>query len=180
MRHSFVRVWLAVTALFCGLVSSAFAVDVNLGNLAGTSVAEAYSYSPGTVIQDVFHFDLAAPSSFNSIVSQISLPSFFDIENFGVSLALPAGPTFYFSPVGSVISSGVLDLPQGNDVELTVTGTVDGNLGGNYSVLMAAVGSVPEPAQWILMLAGLALLPSVRALMCRGKPGRDRNALLRV
>lgn len=151
--------------LVCALAGNASAAGNHhfIGDLTDTTFVQAYSFAPGAVITDVFHFDLSGQSTFNSVVSQIALQSFFNISGFSLTLAMPSGPTFSFSPTGNVIWSNLLVLPQNTDYQLTVSGLADGSLGGSYSVLMAAASSVqnpiPEPEQWLLLLAGIALLP---------------------
>ena len=161
---SFVRRWLGAMAFAFAIANNAVAVDINIGSLAGTSFVQAYSFAPGVTIHDTYHFDLIEASSFSAIAGQIALLNFFNVNNFSMNLALPSGPVLNFTPdiTGSVISTGLLPLPQGNDFLLTVNGFVNGTLGGGYSILMAAAiqnsPPVPEPAHMWLLLAGIALL----------------------
>jgi hypothetical protein len=161
---SFIRNYLGAFAFAFAIANNAVAVDINVGNLAGTSFAQVYSFSPGAIVNDVYHFDLDSPVSFSAIASQLALLSYFNVGDFSVSLAMPTGPVLNFTPdlTGSVISTGILPLAQGNDFKLTVNGLVNGTLGGGYSVMMGAAVShaapVPEPAHIWLLLAGIALL----------------------
>jgi hypothetical protein len=160
-----VRRMLCAFAVLCAFHGQAAAIDI--GDLTNASYVKAYSYAPGTAINDVFHFNLSEASSFNAIASEIYLPTFFNISNFSLTLTIPSVTTLTFGPTATSIWTGELLLPQANDYTLTVSGLVDGTLGGGYSVLMAAAAMptipVPEPAEWLLLLAGLLLIAVFRS-----------------
>lgn len=178
MKSSLLKILRRVLCAFALLSAfQAHAVTVDVGDLANSSFVKAYSYAPGTAINDVFHFNLTGASSFNAIASEIYLPTFFNISNFSLTLTIPSVTTLTFGPSATAtsISTNELLLPQANDYTLTVSGLVDGTLGGGYSLLMAAATTttttttppltpVPEPAQWLLLLAGLLLCAIFRVM----------------
>jgi hypothetical protein len=170
--NSFLRKLLGALVFASAISNTAGAVDFNIGDLAGTSFAQAYTLAPGVTIHDTFHFDLGSASTFSAMASQFAMLNYFNISDFSFSLAMPTGAVLNFTPdlSGAVISTGILPLAQGNDFMLTVNGLVNGTLGGGYSVMMGAAVShaapVPEPAHIWLLLAGIALL----LVMVRSRP----------
>jgi len=153
--------WIAISTLALCCSVNAVGADVDIGTLDGASFAQAYTYPSGSVIDDVFQFDLSASSAFNSVVSQISIPGFFGISGLSFTLQEPGGTLLNFTPdpTGSIIQTGLQSLLAGDNYTATITGVVNGTLGGSYSVLMAAVdlntAPVPEPAAWSTFLAGM-------------------------
>ena len=114
---------LGALALACAVSGNAGAVNVNLGDLTDTNFVQAYSYAQGTVVNDVFHFDLTSPSSFNAVLNQTSFAPIFNISGFSLALTLPTGPTLHFGPAGSIIWTDLLLLSPGNNYILMLPGS---------------------------------------------------------
>ncbi len=161
----FVRNLFGLLAFLC--VFSSAAATTNVGDLTNNSYVNAFSIAHGTSsFQDVFQFNLSADSTFNAIASEVVVPSFFNISNFSMSLSTPGGSSYVFGPASPVVGPTLLTLAQGNNYTLSVSGVADGAFGGSYSILLAAaavadvLSPVPEPGQWLMLLAGLLLIGS--------------------
>lgn len=119
---------------FSGTRSSTLAATDSFAFIAGTSVTGATGF-----------------------VAAFELPGFLSLS--GLSAAIYGGSTLIgsFSQTGStpgaVIYSGSAALTPGSTYELRVTAA--GNPTGSY---VASVAAVPEPHEWAMMLAGLALV----------------------
>ena len=157
------RRWLAVLAVGLGLgAAEAQATTYNIGDLTGSAYANVFTFANGAAIDDTFNFTLGSSSSFTGILSSITLSNFVGISNFMLSLTGPGGLNMSFSPSstasGPVIFTGDLSLPAGGIYAANLTGVATGTSGGIYSAILAAVPAVPEPSEWMMMVAGLALV----------------------
>lgn len=164
------RKFLLALTLTAGLAGNAGAIDLGVGNLTGTSFAQAYTYRPDAVIHD-----LSSPSSFRAVAGQVALRNFFDISNFSLALSRPNGPTPSFAadsrlmnednswslrvvagawnsaanpPTVNAVSAGNITI-GGNKRLRTGNGSIDVDARGNLN--LARAGSV--------MLTGIRLLP---------------------
>jgi hypothetical protein len=109
--------------------------NFTVGTEYGTVLASAASYSPDGINAEQTH------------VSNLTLSIFAGSDATGPIVGE------WSSSNGSLIDqSGVL---AAGDYSVRIAGTTDGALGGGYQVSIAAV---PEPAEWMMLLAGLAVL----------------------
>jgi hypothetical protein len=157
------RLWLAALVMGIGIVGQADATPYIVGPFDGPSVYGNTSpiFANGAVISDTYSFSLTLLNSFVSIAQSIIGPGEnFSVSNFMLQLVGP-GTNLLFSPTvahPSQIVTGVLALAPG-DYVATVTGTATGPDGGIYGIQMAtSVPAVPEPSEWMMMLAGLVLV----------------------
>lgn len=109
--------------------------NFTVGTEYGTVLTSAASYSPDGISAEQTH------------VSNLTLSIFAGSDATGPIVAE------WSSSNGSLIDqSGVL---AAGNYSARISGTADGTLGGGYQFSIAAV---PEPAEWMMLLAGLAVL----------------------
>jgi hypothetical protein len=161
--------WFAAVMLVAAFIGSAKAADMTSDTNVGflTSFAAGVNYmvppaTPGATFSDTFRFSLAGPSTFVSALTTLTFLPLVGISNFLLELQAPGGgsiSTFAPTTIGvvSVIQTPQLTLAGGIDYKAIVTGTVSGATGGSYTVNMAAA-PVPEPAEWMMLLAGLLVM----------------------
>lgn len=156
-----------------GAMSSAAAVGPgHLGDLVGQNV-EIFNSIPGlgTSISDVYSFDIGSVSS-EAIATSVkvtlqygsSSTPVYDISNFAIALRDTDGMQYAFDDtfnafgaleLSAVLSPSTLGVP--GFYEFVVTGTTAGTAGGIYAGALSAT-PVPEPKDWLLMLAGIGLV----------------------
>ena len=155
--------------LLAGFMGSAAAVGPSyLGNLSGQTVAIGNTFSPiiNPVINDVYTFDIMPQSATvgTAVTINLDIPVFpgteFSLANFGVA---------FWDSLDNVIVSDVqtsvndltvsifANLSSAIGYQFVVTGNVTGTLSGGYGGVLAAA-PVPEPRDWMMMLAGLGLI----------------------
>jgi hypothetical protein len=161
--------WFAVIMLATAFVSSAKAADITHVTDVGflTTFASGVTYTappttPGATFSDTFKFSLAGPNSFMAALTTVTFMPIIGISNFLLELQAPGGLSLgTFSPTTSgavsLIQTPTLALAGGIDYKAVVTGRITGALGGSYTVTMAAA-PVPEPAEWMMLLAGLVVM----------------------
>jgi len=144
-----------VIAASVGWMGSAQATTYELGTLSPTVQQESEFYAAGSTFADVYNFTVGAQyqTVFASAVGTSADQTFSNLML-----------TFY-SGDGSV--AGQASSSNGSKIDLSgaflsgnysvgVSGIIaDGSLGGEYQFSIAAV---PEPAEWMMLLAGLAVL----------------------
>jgi hypothetical protein len=143
------------------------AISVGWMGSAQAAAFEADTLSP-SVYENTATFPSSTPLPFEDIYNftigdefQTLLASATSTTPEGISdLSLSLFASVDGSPLGSISAgSGTqVDLSQAlvsGDYFLKVSGVADGSLGGAYQVSIAAV---PEPAEWMMLLAGLAVL----------------------
>jgi len=159
--------FLGALVIACGFAANANANVVNLGDFSGKSFAQVYAALPGAQINDSYVFNLSAPSVFKATANQFSFGTW-NIAGLTLALSSPSISPVSFS---EVLDTGNVSLAVGNGYELTVTGAATGITGGIYALMMGTasqailglneIAPVPEPAEWLLMMAGLALIAPV-------------------
>jgi hypothetical protein len=154
--------YLAVAAIACGLFAgNASATTYAVGDLTalGAYSGASGSFAAGAAISDSWTFSLSGgPNTFIGFLSSVFTPFTGMISGLTVTLHGPGGsiswPVFATggpSGVQYALYSGTL--PVGS-YHLDVTGTAVKTAA--YSVDFTA--AVPEPGQWLMLLAGIALL----------------------
>lgn len=158
--------------MLAGFMGSAAAVGPGyLGNLSGQSFSIGSSFSPSSVINDVYTFDILPLASVagTAVTVNLDIPSFsgteFAISNFGVEFRDASNnliaSDFQTSSTDYTVEIAA-DLAAGSGYQFIVSGKVTGTLGGSYGGALAAA-PVPEPRDWLMMLAGLGLVGFVAA-----------------
>ena len=157
--------------LLAGFMGSAAAVGPSyLGNLSGQTVSVGNTFSSNSVINDVINdvytFDIMPGSAAvgTAVTINLDIPFLagteFSLANFGVA---------FWDSLDNVIVSDVqtsvndltvsifANLSSAIGYQFVVTGNVTGTLGGGYGGVLAAA-PIPEPRDWMMMLAGLGLI----------------------
>ena len=152
--------------LLAGFMGSAAAISPYLGNLSGQTVVIGNTFSSNSVINDVYTFDIMPQSATvgTAVTINLDIPvspgTEFSLANFGVA---------FWDSLDNVIVSDVqtsvndltvsifANLSSAIGYQFVVTGNVTGTLGGGYGGILAAA-PVPEPNDWMMMLAGLGLI----------------------
>ncbi len=116
------------------------------------------SYAPGASIYDVFNFSVPTASTFFNVSLDILSYAGFPITNF-TSVLTGAAATPIFTLTGPTQSyAGTLD--SGTYV-LTVTGTANATVGGQYNATLGTIAAVPEPEAYAMFLVGIGLIGAV-------------------
>lgn len=155
------RFWHAAPALLLAFLGAAQADTYDLGPLAEFPQSHDFliTRAPGD-FKDLFYFDLDRPlratntavslnlrfnagSSYN--ISALDV-AFYDLSNTFYGIATGIG-----SPREAVLEQTLLP----GEYYAAVSGFANGSAGGKYAYSITAA-AVPEPAQWLLMLLGLA------------------------
>lgn len=153
--------------LLAGFIGSASAVGPGyLGNLSGQSVSIGNSFAAGSLINDVYTFDILPSSSTvgTAVTIHLDIPNFsgteFSIENFGVEFR-DAANSLIASDMQSSSTDYTLqvsaDLAGATGYQFVVLGNVTGTMGGSYGGALAAA-PVPEAKSYLMLLAGLGLV----------------------
>ena len=142
-----------VVAAAVGWMGSAQATTTDMGILSPT-VIEDSAVLPASTFEDVYSFKIGDYQTL--LASVTSTGDQAHISNLSLSLFASVDG----SSLGSVSagSGNQVDLSQNlvaGDYFLKVSGVADGSLGGAYQFSIAAV---PEPGEWAMLLAGLAVL----------------------
>ena len=156
---------LGAAALALGLAAgNASATDVVIpGTIGTTPIAIAMPHPSVSSFIDNIQFTLGALGTFGSSATPVNLA----IGSLNVlELTFDSG-AIYSGVIGTVgpalgffaNSSGVLSftgsLTPGGTYFAKLSGTTSGFSGGGYAFAIAAI---PEPGQWLMLLAGVALL----------------------
>lgn len=157
---------LLVLTAFTGVMGSAQAADktFDLGTLSTTVLQQTDFYSTtGYSFEDIFNFTIDANYRTLNSSTVKHTPDGTDANQTHVSnlkLELYAGSDAGGAMLGSVSSldGGLINLgaflDPGN-FSARVTGKADGQLGGGFRYSVAAT---PEPAEWMMLLAGLLVM----------------------
>jgi hypothetical protein len=142
-----------VVAVSVGWMGSAQAQSTDVGTLSPT-IIENTATLPASTFEDVYNFTIGDYQTL--LASVTSTGDQAHISNLSLSLFASVDG----SSLGSVSagSGNQADLSQNlvaGDYFLKVSGVADGSLGGAYQFTIAAV---PEPGEWMMLLAGLAVL----------------------
>jgi hypothetical protein len=150
------RLWLAALVMGAGLAGPVHATVYNIGDLSALPIYVNTSplFANGTSFSDTYNFMIPSIGSFSSIASSLEF-GVLHISNFRLSLAGPSLNATFLPDAAQFIKTGILFLAGGN-YSATVTGLASGAAGGLYNIQMAA--AVPEPSEWMMMLAGLILV----------------------
>ena len=155
---------LLVGAIACaGMVGSVQAQAPDLGTLSPTPVVQTGFFTSASSFADIFNFSIGADHHgfFASAVGLATngTPTIGTIDN--LTLTLFAGSNATGPIEGSVTSANgsLIDmsgaLVQGN-YSVGISGLLhDATLGGGYRL---AVSANPEPAEWMMLLAGLVVV----------------------
>lgn len=153
------KLWLAALVMGVGIAAPAQAAIYNVGDLSGPDFYfNTASFASGAAIDDTYLFTVSAVNSFISILQSITLSPYLSVSNFMLTMSGP-GLLASFSPVltsPDFISTGNLML-SGGAYSAHVTGMSTGSAGGIYQIQMATA-PIPEPSEWMMMLAGLILV----------------------
>lgn len=143
-----------------------------LGDLVGQSVSIGNTLSgQGTLVDDVYSFDIGSITS-EVIATSVkvklqfgsALTPVYDISNFAITLRDTDGVEYAFDNTFDV--SGAMELsavlaPSSPGMpgfyEFVVSGITSGSEGGIYAGALSAA-PVPEPKDWMLLLAGIGLV----------------------
>jgi hypothetical protein len=138
----------------------------DLGNLGGQTLNIGNSFAAGVPIYDEYVFDVLPASATvgTAVTINLDIPQYegqeFAIENFAVSFKDSLNNTI-ISDVQTALTDYTVSifayLPSALDYRFVVSGNVIGTLGGSYGGVLQAV-PVPEPKDWLLMLAGIGLV----------------------
>ena len=153
--------------LLAGFMGSAAAVGPSyLGNLSGQTVSIGNTFSSNSSINDVYTFDIMPESATIGAAVTINLDipfspgTEFSLANFGVAFKDSLNNMIVSdvqTSVNDLTVSVFANLSSAMGYQFVVTGDVTGTLGGGYGGVLAAA-PVPEPRDWMLMLAGLGLI----------------------
>jgi hypothetical protein len=149
--------------VFAASYGSVHAIVLDIGNLLGGSVSLARLFvSPASFI-DVFNFTLSGPAavSFDWTLAGLS----------GVTLTPPGGVSV------AAASGTLLTDPLGvGAYSASLGGTASAD--GNYAITLGAVPvPVPEPAGWMLFVAGLALVALIARRRLTPSASPERTSL---
>jgi hypothetical protein len=107
-----------------------------------------------------------------AVANQFSFGSW-NIAGLKLTLSGPAISTKSFNAMLSTVDTGSISLATGEGYRLAVSGFANGATGGIYSLMMGTaplaflgltnIAPVPEPAEWLLMMAGFAIVFSMVA-----------------
>jgi hypothetical protein len=143
-----------------------------LGDLVGQNVSINNTISGlGTPITDVYSFDIGSTTS-ETIATAVkvnlqygsSSTPIYDIINFAITLLDTDGMQYAFDnsfdgngalELSAVLAPSMLGAP--GFYQVVVTGTTARSAGGIYAGALSAT-PVPEPKDWMLMLAGIGLV----------------------
>jgi len=157
--------------MLAGFMGAAAAGPGYLGDLVGQNVSINNTISGlGTPITDVYSFDIGSTTS-ETIATAVkvklqygssSTPTY-DIINFAITLLDTDGMQYAFDTfdgngaleLSAVLAPSMLGAP--GFYQVVVTGTTAGSAGGIYAGALSAT-PVPEPKDWMLMLAGIGLV----------------------
>jgi len=178
---------LLAVGLFGTLGVSASAATTNYGTIAPpffTFYGDTFQSQTGAFVDD-FVFTLSPAGTFDTVAATINLANFFQIDDLQARLYQGSGSFINgTTPLEQGWSTAVSAAPglsgqltvinpinlQANTYTLEVQGDVTGTSGGSYlGALSIAALPIPEPGNYSLMLAGLALVGVIMA--------RRRNAL---
>lgn len=148
------------------LPEQAIARTIDLGSqTAPTSISYGNTFSVSqNQFSDDYTFSILA-ASVNSITSTISLAGFLGINNLQSRLyGNPNGllraqstaiPLFQAGLNGTIAAFEPVTLESGNYI-LEISGEVVGTSGGSYGGVLN-IAPVPEPEEWLMLLAGLGV-----------------------
>lgn len=156
-----------LAAVLATAAAQASALDVDIGNLSGTSYAIGNSFSAGASILDTYTFDILPEAAVagTAVSIELDIPLFagqeFAIDNFTIAF-YDAANTLLASDVQANAADTTLDinnlmLSSGTGYKFVVSGNVTGTLGGSYGGALAAA-PVPEAETYAMLLAGLGLV----------------------
>jgi hypothetical protein len=172
----------SLLALSIGSAAQAGTVSrtVDLGVLGTAAIGDSFSVgmnglATGDSFIDTYVFDIASPQAFTvASALEIDIANLLRLTGMTASFLDAAGTviTNSFIPTstttnGVTVNSIYLDkiLPAGNDYRLVIAGTIAGTAGGSYGGVLQTTPDlginatpVPEASNYLLMLAGLALL----------------------
>ena len=148
-----------VVAASAASMGSVQAATFEAGTLS-PSVLQNSVVLPASTFEDIYNFTIA---DFQTLLASVTstTPGGTTVDQSHISnLSLSLFASADGSSLGSVSagSGNQVDLSQNlvsGDYFLKVSGVADGSLGGAYQFSIAAV---PEPAEWMMLLAGLAVL----------------------
>lgn len=153
--------------LLASFMGSAAAVGPSyLGNLSGQTVSVGNTFSSNSVINDVYTFDILPESAAvgTAVTINLDIPLFagteFSLANFGVAFRDSLDNVIVSdvqTSVNDLTVSIFANLSSAVGYQFVVTGNVTGTLSGGYGGVLAAA-PVPEPRDWMMMLAGLGLI----------------------
>ena len=153
--------------MLAGFMGSAAAVGPGyLGNLSGLSVSVGNTFASNSLIYDVYTFDIMPESATvgTAVTINLDIPLFpgveFSIANFGVAFRDSLNNTIVTdvqTSVNDLTVSVFANLSSATGYQFVVSGDATGTLGGSYGGVLAAA-PVPEPKDWMLMLAGVGLI----------------------
>lgn len=149
MKDALVKL-LVPLVLAMGLVGQAKAMDLvdNIDVFTKLFINK----QPGTAFAPSFDFELSAPANlfgdFSSILGSVSFTKFDIVDSDAIVVSTSPSPVFSFF------------LPDGN-YELHVAGTILSNVAGFTGLMSAGLPNappVPEPAEWMMIIAGVAMM----------------------
>lgn len=158
---------LALAALAIGLnVAPAAATTFAVGAVTTSPYINSVVLPAGS-FSDTYTFSLAAPTELAASVVSLDLVlsglSLLHVSN--LQMSLYDGAAWLGTWSGNP-SSFQATLGTGSSYSLVLSGLADGLSGGSYLFSIAA--AIPEPGQWLLFAAGLALLGMMAVRRKRG------------
>ncbi|MDD5363791.1 MAG: FxDxF family PEP-CTERM protein [Gallionellaceae bacterium] len=145
---------LAVALFSAGVFATGLTqAATDLGTVAGSIPTTGFAAPAPGSFADSYVFDIATASSFGGSVTNIAIPSLFNIS--GLTLSLYDSASNLLATWGT--TGGSISLAAADDYSFTVSGNATGAMGGIYSFAVSAQ-PVPEPGEFALMLSGLGLM----------------------
>ncbi|WP_018078833.1 FxDxF family PEP-CTERM protein [Thiobacillus denitrificans] len=159
----FVQTLLAFS-LASAMGSAAAATPGYLGNLSGQTVSIGNSFTAGSVINDIYTFDILPLSTTvgTAVTINLDIAQFagqeFQISNFMIAFKDSADNVIAFddTPINHTLSIAA-SLAAAMGYQFVVSGEVSGTLGGSYGGALAAA-PIPEAESYVMLLAGMGLV----------------------
>lgn len=132
----------------------------DLGTLSSTPVEQSEFFPSGSSFADIFNFSMPTgehmfQGSAGSFMPEGTSVEATHVSNLSLSVFDASG-----SELGSVTSSNGTTINMSGVLtegtySLKISGLADGELGGGYQF---SVSAAPEPAEWMMLLAGLVVV----------------------
>ena len=182
IRGAFIIVMLCLLTFTGGPGAQAATVSrtIDFGVLGTVDIGNSFSVgvnglAVGDSFIDTYVFDITSPYAFTvASTVEIDIANLFRLSGMTASFLDAAGTVITNSFIttstttsGVTVNSLYLDkiLPVGNDYRLVISGTIAGTAGGSYGGVLQMTPDlgptttpIPEASNYLLMLAGLALL----------------------
>ncbi len=162
MLAGFMGTAMAAGPGYLGDLADPVSQNVSINNTIdglGTPIADVYSFDIGSYLSEAIATSLKVKLQYDSGSTPV-----YDISNFAITLQDADGMQYAFDnsfdangalELSAVLAPSTLGAP--GFYQFVVTGTTAGSAGGIYAGALSAA-AVPEPKDWMLMLAGFGLV----------------------